>query len=569
MKNSILLKIIWSGVLAFVCSFSAVGQSVSIEEAARVALNFISKVSGGHEKEPLREVFQIIPIIDKQDTLYFAINLEPASFVLVSADKSARPIIGYSKNGFYDPNGGNPAFQAFMDPFREEMKVIKSRKSSKKNQNWAYWQKYLSNDAGSAAERSGGASVGPLLTTRWNQTMFYNDLCPADANIPLYPSSNYNGRVPAGCVAIAMAQVLRYYKYPNFGSDTYTYDAGGGYGMQSADFTKNYDWSQMPDALNAPNNEVAKLIKDCGVSVNMAYGPQGSTAFNTAIPYALDHFFGYDSPKHVPLINGEGLIMDELNHLRPVIYAGCNGFLGGGGCHCWVCDGYYIDDQGLPFFHMNWGWGGAEDGFFALNKLDTKDNGNYNFWHTATTRIIPRACFQAYSHTLGFLPIFNMETVNEITASATISNPSASPILFDAGTYIQLNPGTVINAGTVFSTKIEGCLTGNGSNFSGNENEGRAQPEKLVVPEGNEIYIRPNPFTASTTIAYTLPAAQEVNIQIFNTVGNLVAQPVRQQAQEAGQHEYTFDAGNLTTGVYFLVMQTGGQKTTKRLVLTQ
>jgi len=83
------------------------------------------------------------------------------------------------------------------------------------------------------------------------------------------------------------------------------------------------------------------------------------------------------------------------------------------------------------------------------------------------------------------------------------------------------------------------------------------------------IKISPNPFTLTTTLTYSLPSEQPVDIQIFNAVGNLVAQPVQQALQAAGEHEETFEASNLPAGVYFLVMQTGGQKVTKRLVITR
>ena len=83
------------------------------------------------------------------------------------------------------------------------------------------------------------------------------------------------------------------------------------------------------------------------------------------------------------------------------------------------------------------------------------------------------------------------------------------------------------------------------------------------------VNITPNPFTTAATITYTLPATQTVNLQIFNAMGTLVAQPVRQAQQSAGQHEYLFEAGDLPPGVYFLVLHTGGQTQTNRLVLSR
>ncbi len=550
-------------MLISVLAFHAYGQTVSTEEAKQVALHFINSASENSERATERSVIQIIPYIEQQVTLYYAVNMEPASYVLISADKSARPIIGYSKNRIFNDKDENPAFNSFMARYRAELKDTERKKPSAQNQNLKYWEKWLSNDA-STADRGGTVIVGPLLTTKWNQTQFYNDWCPADANAP----NGYGGHVPTGCVATAMAQVMRYYKYPNFGTDAHEYWHGA-YGTQAADFYTHYNWSQMPDQLNAPNTEVAKLIRHCGVGVNMDYGPQGSSAWNTAIPFVLDHFFGYDAPAYTLLgFNGENIVKEELHHLRPVIYSACEGVFGQSGCHTWVCDGYEIDAQGFYYFHMNWGWGGLDEDYYTLSDLTPGDD-NYSNWHTAITHIVPKSCLQNYNHAYNFLPIMNMETVGEITASATISSLFGLPVLFDAGSYIQLNPGTNIGAGTVFSTKIEGCGNADGSDFSGNGNEGRSQQQTDGLAKSTEVSIFPNPFIASTTIAYELPNTQTVDIKIFNAVGNLVAQPVRQEQQDTGPHEYTFEANGLPNGVYFLVMQTGDQKLTKRIVLAK
>ncbi len=556
MKNSTFFKIYLSGLLVFAIAGTANSQSVSIEEARQVALHFMGKAAADHGNAMERNVIQIIPYIDQQDTLYYAVNMEPASYVLVSADKSAKPIIGYSKNGVFTTSEQNPEYQAFMTPFRQELKVVKSSRSSKQSQNWEQWQKWLNNEA-SAGDRDTTVIVGPLLTTHWDQNKYYNDWCPADANA----ASDCGGHVYTGCIATAMGQVMRYYKYPNYGSGTHSYTHLL-YGTQSADFNTHYNWSQMPDKLTSPNEEVAKLLWHCGVAVDLFYSTIGSGNLSTTIPYALDHYFGYDAPAFVPLINGEGIVKEELDHLRPVLYAACDGVE----CHAWVCDGYETDELGLSYFHMNWGWSGNSDEYYPLNSLNT-DNGNFNNWHNAIIHIIPKACFQNYNH-LANVPMMNMETVGEITASTAINNPFGLPIMLDAGSYIQLNPGTTIDQGTVFSTKIEGCLNADGTHFSDDGNEGRSQAHDNELAKSTEISVYPNPFSSNTTVAYELLADQTVDIKIFNATGTLVAQPVLQEQQKAGSHVYNFEANGLPTGVYFLVMQTGGQRMTKRLVLS-
>ena len=65
------------------------------------------------------------------------------------------------------------------------------------------------------------------------------------------------------------------------------------------------------------------------------------------------------------------MLDNELNMGRPINYVGSD--LAWGEGHSWVCDGYDASN----FFHMNWGWGGYDNGYFSINNLQTT-NGNFN-----------------------------------------------------------------------------------------------------------------------------------------------------------------------------------------------
>jgi hypothetical protein len=64
----------------------------------------------------------------------------------------------------------------------------------------------------------------------------------------------------------------------------------------------------------------------------------------------------------------------------------------------------------------------------------------------------------------------------------------------------------------------------------------------------------PNPFNPSTTIRYGLPQRSHVELTVFNTLGQQVAALV-QGEEDAGYHEVRFDAGGLSSGVYFYRLQ--------------
>ncbi|MDE6339664.1 MAG: C10 family peptidase [Muribaculaceae bacterium] len=239
------------------------------------------------------------------------------------------------------------------------------------NPNLTYWLEFLSKEidyiaknpktVSEKATRPQRAAISPMLTTRWNQSSPYNNDCPV-----------INGsRSVTGCVATAMAQVLKYHNYPEkgLGEASYTWQ-GQDLSFDYANTT--FEWDLMLDSYDSSSSAesqaaVAKLMYGCGVSVEMQYSPAASGAFTYKIPGALIDHFNYDKAlwsaqrDAYGIIEWEDLIYNELKENRPVIYGG----VGSGGGHEFVCDGY--SDEG--YFHFNWGWGGMSDGYFLLTAL--------------------------------------------------------------------------------------------------------------------------------------------------------------------------------------------------------
>lgn len=201
------------------------------------------------------------------------------------------------------------------------------------------------------------AYVAPMITVYWNQNAPYNNMCP---------TGTYTG-----CVATAMAQVMKYYNYPECGTGTVSTEYNGKVLSMNLD-SEPLDWNNMlpdyySDNYNSTEaNAVAMLMKECGYSVNMTYGTKGSGAHSEKMPKALVNNFKYDAGTniyHADYYSPDewtDMIYTEISEGRPVLYSGS----GEGGAHQFVCDGYKDGD-----FHFNWGWGGAYNGFFALNNL--------------------------------------------------------------------------------------------------------------------------------------------------------------------------------------------------------
>ena len=213
---------------------------------------------------------------------------------------------------------------------------------------------------------------GPLLSTTWNQGCGYNDL------LDVCSSGGSCGRVWAGCTATAMAQVMRFWEYP-----------------------QSYNWSLMPNYSG--NSETSILMRDIGEAVNMNYSCDGSKASLTSASNALINTFGYSSSASYVSYN-TNTVVTQLNTGRPIIIEGYNSTLTSG--HAWVCDGYrrnryitihnpdtYYEYETYTFsplyLWMNWGWGYyGGNGWYLYNDF-TPSSRDYNYHNNMIINIHP------------------------------------------------------------------------------------------------------------------------------------------------------------------------------------
>lgn len=217
-------------------------------------------------------------------------------------------------------------------------------------------------------------AVEPLLgNINYDQGKPYNDKCP-------YLNG---GRAVTGCVATAMAQIMRYYTYPANGVGSFTYTGGeeGAKTINLEDYP--FDWTNMLKEYQhgytvAEADAVSTLMLVCGASLNMNYSKDGSGANVSKVDGLLKNNFFY-SPK-VSFIStqnssdpdetinswGEEVVRPELEAGHPLIFAGFPAM--GQTGHCFVVDGYkVIDDE--YYYHVNWGWGGSGNSYCLLTRL--------------------------------------------------------------------------------------------------------------------------------------------------------------------------------------------------------
>ena len=108
-------------------------------------------------------------------------------------------------------------------------------------------------------------------------------------------------------------------------------------------------------------------------------------------------------------------------------------------------------------------------------------------------------------------------------------------------------------------------------NVAGPASASARQVEEASVPGAEEVVgfeldNYPNPFNPTTTIAYSLPEAEQVRVSIFDVLGREIRLLVDGR-QAAGRHEVVFEAGTLPSGTYFYRVETPSGVQTKKLVL--
>lgn len=293
-------------------------------------------------------------------------NGEDKGFTIVSGDDRLPEIVGYASHGTYDSANMPANYVGFMKAYQEMVQALEKGDATV--------TRNLAEVKALRSEKTTNAVVEPLLgDIAWNQTAPYNNMCPK------YDGTN---RAATGCVATAMAQVMKYYGYPTqLKADIPQYTSVGAYGNVTVPAISTsegtYDWNNMLSVYGTSNytemqaNAVAKLMYHCGAAVKMVYGPESSANVTSDI---LAKYFGYDADLMLDLTRSAyslaewTQIMDnELAAHRPILYCGQSS----GGGHQFVCDG--SDANGL--YHINWGWGGYQDGYFDVTILNPEKGG--------------------------------------------------------------------------------------------------------------------------------------------------------------------------------------------------
>lgn len=336
-------------ILFLICSLflwnAIYAEKVTKDVAAQTAVKIMAQQIPGFKGN----VQSVTAVTYENEAAYYIVQFAPGGWTLIAADDMSSPLLGYSEQGIYKKDGQPDNIKSWLEGYSLQIRKH-SRLNGKKHQGWETADSR-------PTTRAANGKIAPLLTVNWNQGKPYNIFCP----------SNSNGTALVGCVAVAMAQAMSVAKYPAKPQGEYSYTSAN-YGSIYINYDKEpaYDWNAIITGANN-KQEVARLLYHCGVSIKMNYGTDGSGTQTSYIPAALTRNFGYPSSvKYYSRTNYSGdweqLILNELKAGRVVCYSGADLKKGYG--HCFNLDGF---DGSL--YHVNWGWGGANNGYFSLDGL--------------------------------------------------------------------------------------------------------------------------------------------------------------------------------------------------------
>ena len=288
-------------------AFSLFAADITPQQALDIANTFIQKdktaqtnirrAPAGTKVSPSIAHKMPSRVVDDKDNVYIVNLGGNQGFVVVSGEDGAvSDILGYCDHGSFNYEDAPVQFldllneySAGIDSLRQNSELAAPNpRKVRANASGQSYPSYL-----------GNITVEPLLTTEWNQTAPYNNQCP----------SNESGHCYTGCVPTAVAQVMRYWKWPA----TYDWD----------NMLDYYGWSYASDDYISYNstqtNAVARLMADIGQAMGTMYCQENGSP--TIWSYdALVQTFGYSQGINIvtgdKAANVKSALIAELNAKR-------------------------------------------------------------------------------------------------------------------------------------------------------------------------------------------------------------------------------------------------------------
>ena len=348
----------------------------------KVPKGFYSDKLTSRSKDVNRPIANSYAIEDKNDIpAIYVFNYSDGGFALISADDRHEPLLTIQDTGSLNVNDTIPGgMNQWLLTTVEHIEILRDNLYDNTTKAHKLWWHFI-NEVGAQSAiipdsiptilgapcvgcvtpacTQSEYSYGPLISTTWGQLCEYNDSCP-DLDC------GSCDKAPTGCVATAMAQLIRYWQCKNITIINC---------LQYYRSNATYNYIAMPN--DHGNNHIQSLMKETGMNVCMDYGCDGSGTSSSIAFDALKYRYGFTNAS---LENYGGFVSQfssDLGNGRPILMTGCSirkkkwFYVTYDVCHMWICDGmrgkYYSDCTDWHQLHMNWGWDGEKNGWYLYN----------------------------------------------------------------------------------------------------------------------------------------------------------------------------------------------------------
>ena len=449
-KNCLLL------ITVMLLSYSTSGQQVSQIDAKNLAIEVQSWL---HPNDVISDR-QVYEYTKNGRTLMYEVWLNNDEAVLLSGNYKCKPVLATITNdegSLLSNRDSLPCGLAFMLDWYEEQ-IERAFLDANDNSTRQEWR------AG-AIPSTRISGVAPLTTSKWGQSPPYNGQIPP----PLVGGCDHS---KVGCVAVAVGQLMYYYKHP----------------LLLEEHIEQFDWCNMKDAISNESQDVQKkavsyLLAECSDKVHSIYGCSATSSFLNWGRDALRDAFKYNSNMSFEYQENHSdqwwrnEIMGQLDRGNPVPYAGATNMVGSGG-HAFICDGY----NELGLFHFNWGLNGSfNSNYCEISHIFDEDTNNpYDHYLCAIFYAYPDDYLSLCSDSLFlhdfYIPFYSISSNNNVrpydavpktvailVSASSIYNsawrtiPAGSRAEYTAHKEIVFGDGFTVEWGAEFNAEIVPC----------------------------------------------------------------------------------------------------------------
>jgi len=361
---------------------AAAAAPVSQDTARQVARNWVSDIirhRGSWYGAPPPTFVDEGALAAGDTVLAWVFRVAPRGYVVVSGRRELSPVAATSESthlpsrepgGFFDMLAGALALRVRA--------VDAADAAGHPRPPHPAWERYGLNEAAFLARQLADpdelTGAGPMLETAWHQGWPYNALCP----------QGDGARTFVGCTPLAAAQLLAFHHWPlrGVGRTAYWWAGDDGCGGTTpgdtlrAEFCDPYDWTLMPHVVDAESSEderaaTAELCYEMALACRTDFGVCGSSASLGMARAALvnNYRFLATSREVIRFRYTEAawfaMIQTEIGAGRPLLYSSI--------IHTMVCDGWR-ELGGVRQVHINYGWAGDSDNWYALDDIETSVN---------------------------------------------------------------------------------------------------------------------------------------------------------------------------------------------------